>query len=122
MLIEHFCAKCKKPLSEDEHPCSNCGCNDRYSKGYLEDSVLPPEDSITRQKQKRPGIRDYVYEVKNIRKISGKTKRSTKDKIIIDKTNPEYTYKRHEIEEWIDGKWVKVWDKESKAKHRKKKI
>jgi hypothetical protein len=73
---------------------------------------------------KRPGIPRYVFEVKNIKKISGKTKRPTKDRITIDRTNEEKSSERHEIEEWIDGKWVKVHDKlkEYKAKHREKNV
>jgi len=121
MRIEHFCAECGKQLSEDERPCSDCGCNRRNSYGYQEET-FHIDDTLARQKLKRPGVPDYVYEKKINKRLSGKTKRPAIDTQTYVRTDPEKSIKKHTVEEWDGEKWITCHDEtlEYKAKHRKK--
>ncbi len=123
MLIEHFCKNCGKKLEEDERPCSKCGSSFRHSNAYLKDNVPIADDSI-RGKLKRPGIPGVAYDVTLRKKTSGKTKRPTKENLIIDRTHPEKTVKVHQVWENDNEKWELCHDERvaSKAKHRKKNV
>ena len=121
VLVEYFCHKCRKQLAVDEHPCSKCGCDKRDIYAYPKDTISV-EDTLLRGKLKRPNIPGDAYEIKNIKKISGETKRPTKETMIIDRTHPEKTVKKHIVEEWDGEKWIRCHDEleENKAKHRRK--
>lgn len=120
VLVEYFCHNCGKQLIADEHPCSKCGCNKRDIYAYPKDTCSE-EDTLLRGRLKRPGIPGDAYEVKNIKKISGKTMRPANETMIIDRTLPEKTVKKHIVEEWDGEKWTRCHDEleENKAKHRR---
>ena len=118
---KYFCAKCGKQLSEDERPCSNCGCAKRNATHKIYDTVSA-SDNFLRAKVKNPNILGTAYEMTKKKKHSGETKQPTEETMIIDRSHPEKTVKKHEVKEFDGKKWNTVHDEteEFKAKHRKK--
>jgi uncharacterized C2H2 Zn-finger protein len=124
MPAEYFCAHCGKKLLPDEQPCPQCGKEGRNIKQYVEETIAPC-DNLLRAKLKRHGIPGDAYEVTQKKKISGETKRPVNETMIIDRTDPEKTFKKHIVEEWDGEKWIKCHDESPpgfKAKHRKKDV
>jgi len=121
---EYFCANCGKKLLPDEHPCSQCGKEERNIKQYLEDTVPACDDTRFRATLKTPGIPGNAYEVTQKKKISGETKKPTNETMIIDRTHPEKTIKKHIVDEQDGEKSIRCHNEleENKAKHRKKSV
>ena len=119
---KYFCAKCGKQLSEDERPCSNCGCAKRKATHKIYDTVSA-SDNLFRAKLKDPNIPRIAYELTRRKKVSGKTKKPAEETFIIDRTHPEKTVKKHNIREKHGAEWKTFHDEteEFKAKRRKKK-
>lgn len=123
MIAEYYCVDCGKQLTEDERPCSNCGSERIKIYQEIHDK-LGLSDNFLRTKLKKPEISGTAHEMTKKKKISGKTKRSAEDTIIIDRTHPKKTIKTHTVTEFDGEKDIIVYNKteEFKARHRKKQI
>ncbi len=121
MTTEYTCAKCGKELLEDERPCSNCDGTARKISVNLTDK-MSISDNLLRAKLRRPSIPGTAYQMTKKKKVSGETRRPTEETMIIDRTHPEKTIKKHEVRELDGDDWKTVHDehKEYPAKHRKK--
>ena len=121
MSPEYRCADCGKELLEDERPCSNCGSIARDISIELTDK-LSISDNLFRVKVKNPDIPGTKYELTKKKKLSGKTKQPAEETIIIDRSHPEKTIKKHEVRELDGDNWKTVHDEheEFPAKRRKK--
>jgi len=102
MTTEYTCAECGKKLSENERPCSNCGSIARKISVELTDKLVI-SDNFLRAKVKNPDIPGTKYELTKKKKSSGKTKQPTEETMIIDRSHPEKTVKKHKVKEF-DGK------------------
>lgn len=90
------CSSCNQLIGKNDSICPFCGSTDRniYSSdsskvGCLEKLELKQLDESGFKK----------VDLKSLNKISGETKRPTKEVLIIDRTDPNYTKKYHCIEE-----------------------
>ena len=121
MATEYYCADCGKKLSKNERPCSSCGCSARKITHEIHDTI-GINDNFLRAKVKNPDIPGIAYEMTKKKKHSGETKQPAEETIIIDRTHPERTIKKHRVKELDGQKWRTVHDEreENPAKHRKK--
>jgi hypothetical protein len=114
------CQECGKELNEEQRPCPYCGSNKPKYKVKLE-GTLTPESSLGYKQKDSKGFLKIVGKIRH--KISGVTKRPTRETITFDRTNPNFTKKLHHVEE-IDkeGQAKVVHDEEEiyPAKRRQK--
>lgn len=121
MTPEYRCADCGKELLEDERPCSKCGGVARNISIVLTDKVGVSDNSF-KAKVKNPDIPGTKYELTKKKKQSGKTKKPAEETMIIDRSHPEKTIKKHKVREFDGENWKTVHDEheEFPAKRRKK--
>jgi len=123
---KYFCNYCDKKTVEKDRICPHCGCDLKKVGRKIK---LTVEGKISllgglTLKQKKKGIVGHLVYLKNRTKISSKTKKLTRENLLIDRTDTTKTVKRHHVEEWDDKekRWIVVHDEqeEFKAKRRKK--
>lgn len=121
-IPKYFCKSCGKKITKEDTICPHCGSDLKKVGRHIELTLtekIKLSDGL-RAKQKRKGISGYLTDLKYRRKISGKTKRPTREQLIIDRTDSTKTMKKHYVEEWDGKQWVVVHDEqeEFKAKRR----
>ena len=121
MTTEYWCAGCGKELQKDERPCSNCGSTVINAKHTVTDKVKV-SDNLLKAKVRNPNTPGIKYELTKKRKTSGKTKQPAEETMIIDRSHPEKTTKKHEVREFDGDNWKTVHDEQEEfpAKRRKK--
>lgn len=121
MTTEYWCAGCGKELQKDERPCSNCGSTVINAKHTVTDKVKV-SDNLLKAKVRNPNTPGIKYELTKKKKTSGKTKQPAEETMIIDRSHPEKTTKKHEVREFDGDNWKTVHDEQEEfpAKRRKK--
>jgi len=120
MVTEYHCAKCGKILAENEKLCSSCGSSAKKMIHTIHDTAKA-KDNI-QAKAKNPDITGIAYKMTKKNKVSGKTKQPAEETMIIDRTHPEKTVKKHNVKEYDGQKWETVHDErqEYPTKRRRK--
>jgi hypothetical protein len=112
------CEECGQLLEEREGPCPKCGSTKRRFYVSAHDTVSTQE-SLKLVERDRSGVEKQTRIVRD--KISGKTKRKTREVLVYDKTDPKVTRKFHHVEEINDEGEPEVVhheEEEYAAKHR----
>ena len=106
------CAQCNRILLQEERPCPNCGSTKRHYSVEAQCTV----GILTSSKIKLTISTGFVKLVSWARnKLSGASKRHTRESLTIDRSNLEFTRKLHRVEEVTEtGEYKVVHDEDKK--------
>ena len=114
MIAEFYCKECGKQLSEDERPCSNCGCTARkicvelFDKISVTDSLKGHLKSGEKRENGKP-VKEIISKGKNRverRIIKDRRSNKTEATFIVRKDG-----KLHHLHDKTSGK-IEIWQKE----------
>jgi predicted nucleic acid-binding Zn-ribbon protein len=115
------CQECGRVLSDNQRPCPHCGSNKR---NYYEEARVAIGISVSTEIKHRDKTGFLKFESKSRNKTSGRTKRRAQETIAIDRTDPNFTKKFHQVKEITEeGKadFVHAEEETYPAKRRPKK-
>jgi len=128
-ITKYFCRFCNKEVKKEDIICPNCGSNlekvgRRREIKQTHTSKLGLSIVEIRGRKKKKGFPGDIIKEIDRNKISGETKRPTKEQLIIDRSNINKTVKKHYVKEWDKDKkkWITVHNEkeEFNAKRRPK--
>jgi hypothetical protein len=90
------CRNCGQQLSQNDTICPSCGSTNRNFFITLQETQTTQDSLRLRQKDSN-GFEKITFMSRN--KISGLTKQKTRETLIYDKTDSNFTYKNHHVEE-----------------------
>ena len=106
------CANCNRILSEEERPCPSCGSK-RRNYSVKTHATVSVSANLKVKAKDRSGFVKFMSWTRN--KISGKSKRPSRESFTIDRSDPEFTRKIHHVEETTEtGEHEVVHDEDEK--------
>ena len=100
------CKDCGRPLNEGERSCHTCGSDKRTYRMLVGEGKITPLGGLGLKHKVSTGFCKVIEKIKS--KISGKTKRLTREVLTIDRTDHKVTRKTHHVEEVNEEGQAKV--------------